>query len=594
MRRREFLKVGATAPLLTQYCSKPVAQPPNVIVILTDDQGYGDLGCHGNPALKTPHIDRLHGESIRLTDFHVAPMCTPTRSQLLTGRDCLANGAHRVCSGQSFIRSGIPTMAEIFATAGYRTGLFGKWHLGDNYPHRPRDRGFQETVHHKGWGVGCVPDHWNNDYFNDIYCHNGKLERYSGYCTDVWFSEASRFIEECGRRRQHFFAYISTNAPHGPLFVPDKYREPYKSHGMALASYFGMVANIDENVGKLEELLVRTGLRENTILIFMTDNGATVGYKFYNAGMRGRKTSLYEGGHRVPCFVRWPSGKLQEPGDVNPLTQDQDILPTLIDLCGIKIPADARFDGVNLAPLLRGRVQPELNERMLVVQYGRQPQPVFIPVAEWDATVMWNHWRLVEGKELYNLESDPGQEDDVAAANPRIVSKLREHYERWWAKTEPSLADPIPISVGSDREPVTRLTSHDWVEANTANASAIRKGQQRNGPWNILVERAGTYEVSLHRWPREAEAAITAGLPAHHPEDDRFPAVYPEGIALGIARARLQVGGFDEVKPVEAEDKAATFQVNLGAGRTQIQTWLLSTSGEPLCGAYYTYIGRRS
>ncbi|MFB3829592.1 MAG: arylsulfatase [Bryobacteraceae bacterium] len=589
--RRQFV-LGSAGGIAGAGLNARTQARPNVILILTDDQGYGDLSCHGNPAVKTPNIDRLYGQSVRLTDFHVAPMCTPTRSQLMTGRDCLANGAHRVCSGQSFIRPGIPTMAEIFSAAGYRTGLFGKWHLGDNYPHRPHDRGFQESVHHKGWGVGCVPDPWNNDYFNDLYCHNGKLQRYAGYCTDVWFSEACRFIEECGRRREPFFAYIATNAPHGPLFTPDKCREPYKARGMALASFFGMIANIDENTGKLEDLLARTGLRDNTILIFMTDNGATAGFNFYNAGMRGKKTDLYEGGHRVPFFLRWPAGRLRAPGDVGALAECQDVLPTLMDLCGIK--AGARFDGVSLAPSLRGAAQPALGERVLVVQYGRQPQPEFIPVAKWDSAVMWNRWRLVAGKELFNLESDPGQKNDVAAANPKIVAKLRDRYERWWAEIEPSLAEPVPIVIGSGREPVTCLTSHDWVDANTANASAIRAGARRNGPWHVRVERAGRYEISLRRWPEEAGAAIVAGLPAHRPEDGNFPVVYPEGKALPVARARLKAGASDETKAVRAEDRAATFQINLAAGGTQIQTWFLSAQGEELCGAYYTYVRRLS
>jgi len=302
--------------------------------------------------------------------------------------------------------------------------------------------------------------------------------------------------------------------------------------------------------------------------------------------------SLYEGGHRVPCFVRWPAGGLRAPGDVSALTRNQDILPSLIDLCRVKAPAGARFDGDSLAPMLRGAGQPALAERMLVVQYGRQPQPVFIPVAKWDGTVMWNRWRLVEGKELFNLETDPAQTNNVAAANPKIVAKMRDHYERWWAKIEPSLADPVPISVGSEREPVTCLTSHDWVDANTANASAIRLGEKRNGPWNILVERAGEYEIALRRWPQEADAAITAGIPAHHPEDDKFPAVYPEGKALPIARARLRIGTLDQAKPVSAEDRAANFRVTLPAGRTQIQTWFLNAAGEKLCGAYYTYVRR--
>lgn len=584
--RRQFL-LGAPALAATAAAKRP----PNVLVVLTDDQGYGDFSCHGNPIVKTPNIDRLHAESIRLTDFHVTPMCTPTRSQILTGRDALANGAHRVCSGESFIRPGIPTAGDLFGKAGYRTGQFGKWHLGDSYPHRPQDRGFQETVHHGGWGVGCVGDYWNNDYFDDYYIRNGKTEQFRGYCTDVWFSETMRFMEDCGRRRQPFFTYLALNAPHGPLFVPDKYREPYRAHGLGGASYFGTVANIDENMGRLDAMLRRAGLYENTIVVFMTDNGATAGGKFYNAGMRGTKMSLYDGGHRVPCFIRWPGGGLRPAGDIPALTTCQDLLPTFFDLCGLRAP-DARFDGVSLAPLLRTGKQPELEGRNVVVQIGRQPIPEFEPVAKWDSTVMWNRWRLVSGKELYDIAADPEQKNDVAAKHSKVVGRLREHYERWWSRVAPGLAEPVRLSVGAEQEAVTCLTSHDWVAPNTANPSAIRAGVRRNGPWNIQVERAGEYEVALRRWPLEADAPITAGLPPHRAADPSFPGVFPEGKALPIASARLQIASFDRSAKVAAGDKAALFRVRLERGPAQIRTSFRDTAGQELCGAYFTYLRR--
>jgi hypothetical protein len=200
----------------------------------------------------------------------------------------------------------------------------------------------------------------------------------------------------------------------------------------------------------------------------------------------------------------------------------------------------------------------------------------------------------VAGKELFNLQRDPEQKNDVAIANPKIVTKLRGYYERWWANIEPLLDVAVPIHVGSDREPVTCLTSHDWVDANTANASAIRAGEKRNGPWNIHVERNGTYEIALRRWPMEADTAITASVPAHRPEDDSLPTVYPQGKALPAARARLKAGGFDEVKAIKAEDKAVNFRVSLTASRLQLQTWFLNAGGEEICGAYYTYITRKS
>jgi len=326
---------------------------PNVVLILTDDQGYGDLSCHGNPVLKTPYLDKLHDESVRLVDFHVAPMCTPTRSELLTGTAALRNGACCACSGRTFTRRGLPTMPEIFARSGYRTAIFGKWHLGDNYPHRPEDRGFQRTVYHLGWGITSTPDYFNNDYFDDFFRTDGALKHFPGYCTDVWFNQAMQWIEERRKAGEPFFVYLSTNAPHGPFFAPEEYKEPYKHLDRDTAGFFAMVANIDHNVARLDEMLEATGLRENTLLIFMTDNGGTGGIKVYNAGMRGAKASLYEGGHRVPCFIRWPRGGLRAPGDVGAMVHVTDLLPTLVDLCGLKSLSEK-----GSAPLNRGGLTP--------------------------------------------------------------------------------------------------------------------------------------------------------------------------------------------------------------------------------------------
>ncbi len=578
---------------------------PNVILVLTDDQGYGDLSCHGNPVLKTPHLDKLYRESIRLTDFHVAPMCTPTRGELLTGRDALSNGAYCVCSGRTFIRQSIPTMAEIFAQGGYRTGIFGKWHLGDNYPHRPQDRGFHEAVHHMGWGITSTPDYWNNDYFDDYFRHNGRVEQYAGYCTDVWFREAVHWIKACRRKNEAFFAYISTNAPHGPFWVPEKYRRPYQHLDRDPAGFFGMIANIDENMARLDAMLDEAGLRENTILIFMTDNGGTGGIKVYNAGMRGAKASLYEGGHRVPCFMRWPAGGLRPAGEVGTLAHGQDILPTLIDLCGLKTPKGAQFDGTSLGPLLKGQEQPELSDRMLVVQYGGlyQADP-----QKWDAAVLWNRWRLVKGKELYDIKADPGQENDVAAEHANVVRRMRRHYEAWWARVRPTLSQFETMTVGSDKENPTCLSSLDWlapkltIAAQTVDVRLLgqlpvvegslplgRPMPVLNCPWNVRVEQDGQYEISLRRWPKEADTAITAGLPPYEGVDGTFP----EGKALPAVKARLRIGQVDVSKPVAPGDKAATFTVRLAAGKTRLETWFYDAEGNELCGAFYVDVLRK-
>src|SRR5687767_13831462 len=205
------------ALLLFQFAAGAVVKPRNVIIIITDDQGYGDLGCHGNPIVRTPHLDRLHGESLRFIQFHVAPMCTPTRGQLLTGIDSLRNGAMNVSSGRTLLRREFPTAAEIFATNGYRTGIFGKWHLGDNYPYRPQDRGFEKSIWLPSSHSPSASDYWNNDYFDDVYWHDGRREPFAGYCTDVFFGEAMQWMRGCAARKEPFFCYLTPNAPHGPL-----------------------------------------------------------------------------------------------------------------------------------------------------------------------------------------------------------------------------------------------------------------------------------------------------------------------------------------------------------------------------------------
>jgi arylsulfatase len=574
--------LSAVATFLCCLAATATAQTskPNVIIVLSDDQGYGDLSCHGNPVLKTPNLDGLHAESVRLTDFHVAPMCTPTRGQLMTGMDALRNGASSVTAGRSFIRRGIPTMPEIFAANGYRTALFGKWHLGDSWPYLPNQRGFQEAVYHMGWGIQSIADYWLNDNFDDWYRHNGALKQYKGYCTDIWFDLAMDWMKQRQQRQEPFFLYLPTNAPHGPTWVSEKYRRPYRGNGPA--EFFGMIANLDENFGRLEAFLRETGLRDNTIVIFFNDNGGTRGVELFNAGMRGRKTQYYEGGHRAACFVRWPQGKLRAPGDVHAPAQVQDILPTLADLLKLTLPKAAKFDGVSLAGLLRGGAN-ALSERMLVVQYGQNP-------AKWDSAVIWNKWRLVKGEELYDLTNDPGQQNNVAAQHADVLGKMRAHYEKWWAGVEPLLNDFSPISIGSDHENPVTLTSVDWANVYCDNVTDLRAGVNRNGPWHLQVEKSGLYEISLRRWPKEADSPIASAVPEFKEGDRQMAA----GRALPVVKARLKVGSFDESRPVAPQDKAASFTVQLSAGsRLQMQSWFYDGDGQELCGAYYAYVRRK-
>ena len=575
--------------LLLGFCvavSRPAsaassAAKPNVLLVLVDDQGYGDLSVHGNPVLKTPHMDRLHDESIRFTDFHVQPMCTPTRGQLMTGVDALRNGAMNVSSGRTNLRLEFPTMPEILAAAGYRTGIFGKWHLGDNYPYRPQDRGFQESIWYQSSSIPSAAGYFNNDYFDDVYTHNGVDQKYKGYTTDVFFREAQAWMKQQAARNQPFFCYLPLAAAHGPLFVPDRYREPYRQQKPAIASFYGMIANIDENLGRLDAFLRETGLLENTILMFMTDNGTATGDPVFNAGMRGKKIALYEGGHRVPFFIRWPAGKLRTSGDVAVLTQVQDVLPTLLDLCGVTKPATAKFDGTSLAGLLRDP-DAALPDRKLTIQFSRMNDS---RPKQGDGVVLWQRWRLVADQELYNLATDPAQERNVIAQFPNVATALRDHYANWWAGVEPRVLEVSPIHIGSARANPTQLSPCDWVDVFFDQQAQVRR-TKKNGAWSLLVEHPGEYEISLRRWPIEADALITAAMPAYQGVDGKYPA----GDAFPVTSAEIKIGDLRRQHAVTTENKAVTFNVTLPRGPLELQTWFRDAAGKEIAGAYYVYI----
>lgn len=548
---------------------------PNVIVVLTDDQGYGDLSVHGNPVLQTPVLDKLHEQSIRFTNFHVAPMCTPTRGQLLTGRDALDNGATMVCMGRSMVREELPTMADFFNASGYQTAHFGKWHLGDSYPYRPGDRGFQETVHHGAWGIGSIADHYGNTYWNDTYWHNETPQKYEGYCTDVWFDLTMDYIKNRQDDDQPFFVYLATNCPHSPHLCDDKYSDPYLEKGMTevVAKFFGQIANIDENMGRLLTTLDETELADNTILIYMTDNGTTMGHRVFNAGMRGHKTEPYEGGHRVPFFLRWPAGRLGEPRDIDVLAQVQDVLPTLMEWCGLENPDHAEFDGSSLIPALEGN-QEELEERILVVEYENPYRP------RENKAVMWKDWRLVKDSELYDLSTDPAQEKDVADQYPEVVQKLKDHYREWKENTMPNYNKERYIHLGNPAQNPLMLYSSDWKGSYADNPGNLFAGD-RIGAWDVIVDTPGTYEFTLSRWHPDS------GIPLAGPMKDRGGR---ERGAIPIAFARLKIGDFDKVVETAPGQTEVKFTADLPGGIQKIETWFLDIDKKPLCSAYYTNV----
>ncbi|NMC19825.1 MAG: arylsulfatase, partial [Thermogutta sp.] len=451
---------------------------PNVVLIITDDQGYGDVGFHGNPVLKTPNLDRLAAQSLRLTDFHVDPTCAPTRAALMTGRYSCRTGVWHTIMGRSILRGDETTMAEYFARAGYATAMFGKWHLGDNAPYRPIDRGFAHALWHGGGGIGQTPDYWGNTYFSPTLRDDGKWKPSEGYCTDVFFAAARDFIAR--NRDRPFFVYLATNVPHSPWQVDDRYAAPYRAAGVPkdLADFYGMLANLDENLGTLLASLEAWNPAGNTLVIFMTDNG-TAGSGF-NAGMRGRKGSPYDGGHRVPCFLRWPQ-RWPEPREVGGPTAHIDLLPTLMELCGLPEAGGMPFDGVSLAPILDGKAAVD-PDRTVFVQVNRLEHPV-----PWRlSSVLTPRYRLVNGAELYDIVEDPGQGRDISQSHPEVVSELRSRYERWYRDVSSRFDEYVPLIVGDPRENPTLLTCHDWHgEQVPWDQTMISRNAPGNGFWAV-------------------------------------------------------------------------------------------------------------
>lgn len=562
------------------------ATRPNVILVMTDDQGYGDLGCHGNPILKTPHLDKLHGESIRFTDFHVSPFCTPTRAALMTGNHPGYTGAYRTSSGRTMMHPDEKTVAHLFAEAGYATGMVGKWHLGDNAPHRPQDRGFQDVVWHRCGGIGQASDYWGNDYFDDTYERastdnmQGTFEKFEGYCTDVWFREGLRFVED--NRDKPFFLYIAPNAPHGPYYVAPEWAKPYRGNEeVANANFYGMVANIDHNMGILRRRLDEFGLTDNTILIFMTDNGTAAGAKFqgldseavtgFNAGMRGKKSSIYDGGHRAPFFVHWPKGGLTGGRDIDTLSAHIDVLPTLAELCGIPVPKAFDPDGISLKPLLDGSKEPWPRKHHVVQFHGGAGGSALPAEPYAHSVVLTERWRLVNmaKQELYDIEADPAQRTDVLEKYPEVVKRLREAYRPFWKRVSPRMT-PVGIDLGNPDQDPTELCSQDWhMEKGNPpwHFGSIRKLPRVIGPWMVDVRQAGRYAFTLRQWPSVAEKPLVA------------------------VRAKVAVAGQENEMVVPTGCKAVKMELNLPAGPSELWTWLYDESGRA-GGAYFTDVER--
>ncbi len=448
-----------------------VGKRPNIIFILADDTGYGDLSATGNPILKTPNLDRLYAEGVRFTDFHVSPTCSPTRAALLTGRHEFKNGVTHTILERERLTLTATTLAQVMQSAGYSTGIFGKWHLGDEDAYQPNRRGFDEVFIHGCGGIGqsyagSCGDVPGNTYYSPTILHNGTFEKTHGFCTDVFFTQATSWINSV-KGQKPFFCYIPTNAAHEPVTCPPQYKEPYAGKVPdKVATFFGMIANIDENVGKLLAQLDQWGIANNTLVIFMNDNG---GYapacKIFNAGMRGSKVTPWLGGTRAVSLWRWP-GKLT-PHDSSALTDHIDFFPTIAELAGAKLDEKiaAQIDGRSLVPLLQDG-NAAWADRLLFTHIGRWPKGANVEKYKYaGCSVHDPHWHLVcdtDGEkkwELFDLRTDYGEKRDVAADHPDVVARLDTAYDQWWAVVVPMMVNEN--AVGPKQNP---FKEHYWKQ----------------------------------------------------------------------------------------------------------------------------------
>lgn len=513
----------ASAAMILSACTSQgdgIRHPlPNVVIVITDDQGYGDLGFHGNQYVKTPAIDSFAEQAIRLTNFHVSPVCAPTRASLMTGRYALRTGVYDTYNGGAMMAGNEYTLAEMFKDAGYATGLFGKWHLGDNYPFRPMEQGFDEVLMHGAGGIGQPGDHEHNfrrdsrdsSYFDPVLYHNGIPTQFNGYCSDIFTDQAIQFIEN--NKDQPFFTYLSFNAPHTPLQVPEEYYNMYKDVEIDTTSWvqgfpvnmrsrdfedakkvWAMVTNIDDNFRRLSRKLDELGLAENTLVIFLTDNGPQ--QRRYNGGMRGLKSSVYEGGTRVPFFIS-PLGKISGDRDIDELTAHIDILPTLAEIAGITPPP--RLDGQSLLPLLSGQAE-TLPARSIFLEWQRGfPSPYS------NMAVINNSYKLVaqttfnnqnlEGFGLYDVANDPFELVNLADSLPEKTRSMREEMDQYFDDlvTRNTNLKHQRIILGTPFENPTVLTKNDMH----GYSRPWRSAEASAGYWDITISEAGKYRVKL-------------------------------------------------------------------------------------------------
>lgn len=570
---------------------------PNVILIITDDQGYGEIAAHGNPVIHTPALDQLHAESIRLTDFHVDPTCSPTRGALMTGKYSHRARVWHTVRGGNHLRASEVTMADVFRHNGYHTALFGKWHLGANYPYRPIDRGFEEWLGCGDGGTNTSDCYFWNDRVNDIYWHNGERVYREGFNPDVFFESAMNYVREY-KSEDPFFIYLATYLPHKPYTFPSAdFHKKYLDMGLSdqLAAYYASIEHVDGLVGKLRKVLKKTGQEKNTILIFMTDNGSTHGREAFNAGMNGGKGSTMDGGHRVPCFFHWPGGGLGNPRDIPQLCAHFDLLPTLTELCQMQLPRPVDFDGTTLVPLLKDKGK-NWPDRTLVVEKQRSVEP-----NPSNSAIMTQQWRLVGHSKLFDIQKDPGQKHDIADQHPDVVSELLERFGKHWERVSPDhRSHPTPIA-GTPHDKELLLSFSELRDGSGFAHGYAAAGREAKGIWHLEIAESGTYEFEVRRWPVEAEGPFQ-GVPevdktvdAWSPRGPKQDFLYGGGTLtpIPVHTVSLRVGDFFEKRDVTAVEKVFVFNVDLARGKTTVDAAFYDDVGKRLTNAYYVYVRKK-
>lgn len=570
------------------------ASRPNVVLVLTDDQGYGDLSSSGNPQLRTPNLDRLRAAGTDFSRCIAAPNGAATRAEILSGKHEFRCGVSHRVAGRNLIRPDVPLLPESLRAAGYRTAIIGKWDLGEAFPCRPEDRGFEDVLVFGGEGIGQTQDHWGNRYVDPWLRRQSGWQKTTGYCTQVFINEAKRWLAARAAEQHAFFLCLALNAPHAPYDAPVGSAAPFLKAGLSepTASFYAMIEDLDARIGDLLAELDRLDLSSNTIVVFLGVNGSAIGA--WNAGMRGIKGSPDEGGVRVPACWRWP-GKFAAKRVVDALISPLDIFQTIAGCCAVALPPGWSGDGLDLSSALLGQAEFP-RERLLFTHIGQWPGDD--PPERYRSqgfAVRDSRW-LLSGLELFDMAADPGQQTNLFEQQPAEVTRLLSAYGTWWNSIRDTAREPVRYVIGDPRQPVVRLTAADWwpsrerpgaaSAASVASQTAIRAKLQAltdgaataetSGLWKLRVASPGHYRISIATLPAEADPAEQAKIGQ-----------------LKAGRIHLRTGKRELQMDLRKGATAATLELDLAAGELDLEAWFTGQwPDERILGACFAQIQR--